>query len=79
MEDEMGKLQMTVTAISAANGAVLWSAPTLDHGWASEDAARKSWKDRGVRKFFADGYVLDFASLDHTGVLTETSFQTVEA
>lgn len=71
----MGKLQMTVTAISAATGAVLWSHPTIQHGWESAESAIRSWKSRGLRKFYGDGYVLDFASLDHTGVFTETTFQ----
>ena len=47
--------------IDTQTGKVFSTWETTAHGWASEQAARKAWKDRPW--FKGDGYLLDFSML----------------
>ncbi len=64
---------LRLTSIDAVTGTEFSIDDMLDHGWASEAAARKAWKDRGRSLFEASDYLLDFTSVD-----TAETFQMIE-
>lgn len=64
---------LRLTSIDVVTGTAFSTYDMKDHGWASEAAARKAWKDRDRSLFEADGYLLDF-----TAMPTTQSFQMIE-
>jgi hypothetical protein len=50
-----------LTSIDVVTGNAFSTYDMANHGWASEAAARKAWKERSL--FETDGYLLDFTSM----------------
>jgi hypothetical protein len=70
---------LRLTSIDVATGATFGAYDMSDHGWASEAAARKSWKDRGRALFETDGYLLDFTAVDTAEAIQMIEFVPVTA